>query len=162
MPFPFQQTVKVWCNDFSSAGRMMIVSAGSRVAVVNNVDLFGPAEVDIILRQQQQSMILRRAVAAMMISLGGHRSNYCFGRPRQRWSIIVSADNYFGGTAKDDLSGRLKQWFLWQDVATARVISDCFGQRLWKWISLGGLESMIVLVACFLNCTKPMPFTLQQ
>ena len=84
MPFTFQQTVKVWCNDFSSAGRMMIVSAGIRVAVVNNVDLFGPAEVDIILRQRQRSMMLRRAVAVMIIPLGGHGSNDYFGRPRQR------------------------------------------------------------------------------
>ena len=54
-------------------------------------------------------MILRRAVAAMMIYLGRHGSNDSFGRPRQRWSIIVSADDSFGGPAKDDLSGRWKQ-----------------------------------------------------
>ena len=62
----------------------MSVSADSRVAVANNDDLFGQAEVVTISRQRRQSMILLRVVAAMMISLGGHGSNDCSGRPRQR------------------------------------------------------------------------------
>ena len=47
---------------------MMIVSAGSRVGVANNDDLFRQAEVVIISRQRRQSMIHLRALAAMDFS----------------------------------------------------------------------------------------------